>query len=101
MIVYEKFLPLFEMRSSKYDTFALTGGRGSMKTGHACRAVLVEMMNSKKKVCCFRETKTSQKDSLIGEFQALIDGEFKGRGFEYNTETVKNIITGSTITFPS
>ena len=99
MIFYKKYEPLLAMDSPKYDTFVLTGGRGSMKTGHACRSVLLAMMKGKKRVCCFRETKTSQKESLIGEFQSLVDTEFKGRGFTYNTETVSNIITGSTITF--
>lgn len=99
MIFYQKYEPLLAMDSPKYDTFVLTGGRGSMKTGHACRSVLLAMMKGKKRVCCFRETKTSQKDSLIGEFQNLVDTEFKGRGFTYNTETVSNTITGSTITF--
>ena len=70
-----------------------------MKTGHACRAVMTEMMERKVRVVCFRETKTSQKDSLISEFQALVDGEFKGRGFRYNTEAVYNDVTGSSVTF--
>ncbi len=100
MLFYKKFEPLLHMDGGKYDTFALTGGRGSMKTGHACRAVLVNLMQSKKKrVVCFRETKTSQKDSLIGEFQALVDGEFKGRGFRYNSEAIYNDLNGSSITF--
>lgn len=98
MIVYKKFLPLFD-NSKKYDTFVFTGGRGSSKTGHAVRSVLTKMMKKSKRVVCFRETKTSQKDSLINEFKTLIDGEFKGRGFRYNTEMVFNDLTGSTVTF--
>mgnify|MGYP000086374335 FL=1 len=99
MYCYKKFKPLFEMTSGRFDTFALTGGRGSMKTGHAVRAVMVEMMKRRLRVVCFRETKTSQKDSLINEFKELIDGEFKGRGFVSNTETIKNVLTGATVTF--
>lgn len=100
MIYYKKFKPLLELDSGKYNTFVLTGGRGSMKTGHACRAVLIDMMKHKKYVVCFRETKTSQRDSLITEFQNLIDtDEFKGRGFVYNSEMIKNEITGARITF--
>lgn len=76
MYCYKKFKPLFEMESGRFDTFALTGGRGSMKTGHAVRSVMVEMMKRRLRVVCFRETKTSQKDSLINEFKELIDGEF-------------------------
>jgi hypothetical protein len=100
MKVYKKFLPLFDLEKGRYDTFVLTGGRGSAKTGHVCRAVLVDLMKPKKKrVVCFRETKTSQKNSLITEFQELINGEFKGRGFEFNSEKIWNRLTGSEITF--
>ena len=56
MYCYKKFKPLFEMTSGRFDTFALTGGRGSMKTGHAVRAVLVEMMKRLLRGVCFRET---------------------------------------------
>ena len=99
MQFYKKYEPLLKLDSGRYDTFVLTGGRGSLKTGHACRAVLVAMMKSQKRVVCFRETKASQKDSLISEFQALIDGEFKNRGFKYNSEMIKYERTGSSITF--
>ena len=94
MLFYKKFEPLLHLGDGRYDAFALTGGRGSMKTGHACRAVMVEMMRRKVRVVCFRETKTSQKSSLINEFQELIEGEFKGRGFKYNSESVLNGLTG-------
>lgn len=99
MKVYKKFAPLLNMAGGKYDTFVFTGGRGSMKTGTAVRAVLTEMMRRKVRVVCFRETKTSQKSSLIVEFQELIEGEFKGRGFVANSEKVTNIITGAEVTF--
>ena len=99
MLFCKQYEPLLYMSSGKYNTFALTGGRGSMKTGHACRAVLIDLAKKKKKCVCFRETKTSQKDSLIGEFQSLIDTEFKGRGYRYNSEAIYNDLTGSSITF--
>lgn len=103
MIFYKKYTPLLELDSGKYDTFVFTGGRGSLKTGHACRAVLLNILQNigkkKKKVVCFRETKTSQKDSLISEFQNLIDGEFAGRGFRYNTEAIYHDLSGSMVTF--
>lgn len=99
MYCFKKFKPLFEMDGERFDTFVLTGGRGSMKTGHAVRAVMVEMMKRRLRVVCFRETKTSQKDSLINEFKELIGGEFKGRGFVSNTETIKNVLTGASVTF--
>lgn len=99
MFFCKQYEPLLHLNSGRYNTFALTGGRGSMKTGHAVRSVLIDLACKKKKCVCFRETKTSQKDSLIGEFQTLIDTEFKGRGFRYNSEAVYNDITGSSITF--
>lgn len=98
---YKKYTPLLELSSPRYERYVFTGGRGSFKTGCSCRAILIDLMKSKKKkrVVCFRETKTSQKDSLIGEFQTLVDTEFRQRGFTYNTECVKNTLNGSTITF--
>lgn len=103
MMFYEKYKPLLDMDSGEYDTFVFTGGRGSMKTGHACRAVLLNILQNigvrKKRVVCFRETKTSQRDSLIGEFQALIDTDFKDRGFRYNSEAVYHDMSGSSISF--
>lgn len=99
MKFYKKFKPLLNLESARYDTFVLTGGRGSLKTGHAVRAVMLDMMKRKIRVCCFRETKTSQKDSLINEFKELIGTEFSGRGFSSNSEAVMNVITGSTVTF--
>lgn len=99
MKVYKKFAPLFNMADGKYDTFVFTGGRGSMKTGTAVRAVLTEMMRRRVRVVCFRETKTSQKSSLIVEFQELIEGEFMGRGFVANSEKVTNVITWAEISF--
>lgn len=36
MYCFKKFKPLFEMDGERFDTFVLTGGRGSMKTGARC-----------------------------------------------------------------
>lgn len=99
MIFYKKYLPLLQMDSGKYDTFALTGGRGSLKTGHVCRAVLCQMLQSKKRVAVFRETKISTEESLYIEFKELVDTEFKNRGFEYTKNRVYNSRTGSELFF--
>lgn len=103
MLFYEKYAPLLNMDSPQYDNFVFTGGRGSMKTGHGCRGILLNILQNtgkkKKRVVCFRETKTSQKDSLITEFQGLIDGEFKNRGFRYNSEAIYHAPSGSSISF--
>lgn len=61
MYCYKKFKPLFEMESGRFDTFALTGGRGSMKTGHAVRAIMVEMMKRRLRVVCFAKQKPAKR----------------------------------------
>ena len=99
MIFYKKYLPLLQMDSGKYDTFALTGGRGSLKTGHVCRAVLCQMLKSKKRVAVFRETKISTEESLYIEFKELVNSEFKNRGFEYTKNKISNVKTGSELFF--
>ena len=57
MIFYKKYLPLLYLNHSKYDFIILTGGRGSMKTGHCLRGVLKCAGEESKRVCFFRETK--------------------------------------------
>lgn len=99
IIFHEKYAPLLEMSKGRYDTFVFTGGRGSLKTGSVCRAVLLDAALHRKRIACFRETKTSQKTSLITEFQELIQGEFANRGFQYNSEAVRHVLTGSEISF--
>ncbi len=99
MIFYKKYLPLLHMDNGKYDTFALTGGRGSLKTGHVCRAVLCQMLKSKKRVAVFRETKISTEESLYVEFKELINTEFRGRGFEYTKNKIMNLKTDSELFF--
>lgn len=87
------------MDKNKYDTFVLTGGRGSLKTGHACRAVLLQMMKRKIRVAVFRETKTSTEESLFAEFKDLIKGEFIKKGFEYTKAKITNKHTDSELFF--
>ena len=83
MLFYKKFEPLLYIDDGKYDTLVFTGGRGSMKTGHVCRGILLTMLRSKKRVAVFRETKVATEESLYIEFKELIDAEFSDRGFEY------------------
>lgn len=99
LIFYEKYFPLLEMDNGKYDTFVFTGGRGSLKTGHVCRAVLVAMMRSKKRVAVFRETKVSTEESLYIEFKELINSEFFNRGFDYSKNKIVHKSTGSELFF--
>lgn len=99
MIFYKKYLPLLTMDDGKYDTFVFTGGRGSLKTGHVCRAVLCQMFKSKKRVAVFRETKISTEESLYVEFKELIDTEFANRGFSYTKNRIVHTVTGSELFF--
>ena len=99
MIFYKKYYPLLQMDNGKYDTFALTGGRGSLKTGHVCRAVLCQMLKSKKRIAVFRETKISTEESLYIEFKELVNTEFRNRGFEYTKNRIVNSITNSELFF--
>lgn len=87
------------MDSGRYDTFVLTGGRGSMKTGHACRAILLQMIKHKRRVAVFRETKVSTEESLVTEFKELVDTEFCNRGFVYNKNKIEHTATGSELFF--
>lgn len=90
MEIYEKYEPLFDIESGKYDTFVFTGGRGSEKTGSGCRGVLTEIMKSKKRVVCFREIMRSINESLYAELTGLIDTEFRKRGFRYNSKEIRH-----------
>lgn len=88
MIFYNKYQPLLDMGSGKYNVFVLTGGRGSLKTGHACRALLLDMMKSKKRCVVFREVMSTIEQSLYTEFISLINGEFKAKGFRYDKNKI-------------
>lgn len=99
MIFYKKYLPLLNMDNQEYDTFVLTGGRGSLKTGHVCRAVLCQMLKSKKRVAVFRQTKVSTEESLYVEFRTLIETEFLNRGLEYSRNRITNPQNGSELFF--
>lgn len=87
------------MDKQKYDTFVFTGGRGSLKTGHVCRAVLCQMMKRKVRVAVFRETKISTEESLCAEFKDLIKSEFANKGFEYTKTKITNKCTESELFF--
>lgn len=59
----------------------------------------MDMTKAKRRVVCFRETKAATQSSLYVEFCALIDSDFKNRGFVYNSEKIRHLPTGSEITF--
>lgn len=91
MKVYRKFSPLYNLESGKFDTFVFTGGRGSMKTGSVCRAVLFDLMKHKnKRAVVFREIMRSINESLYAELTGLVDGEFSRRGFYYDSKTIRH-----------
>lgn len=99
MIFYQKYMPLLQMDNGKFDTFVFTGGRGSLKTGHVCRAVLCQMLKGKKRVAVFRETKVSTEESLYVEFKELTAGEFARRGFICTKNRIMHSGTGSELFF--
>lgn len=99
MIFYYKYDPLLYMGENGFDTFVLTGGRGSLKTGHVCRAVLIQMLKSRKRVGVFRETKVSTEESLYIEFRELINTEFANRGLIYSKNRVECLQTNSELFF--
>lgn len=99
MIFYKKYAPLLNMDSHEYDTFVFTGGRGSLKTGHVCRAVLCQMLKSKKRVAVFRQTKVATEESLYIEFRELINTEFLNRGLEYTRNRINNPKNGAELFF--
>lgn len=98
MKFYKKYRPLLELNNSKFYIIALTGGRGSLKTGHGIRGVLKACMEEKKRACFFRETKETIKESVKAEIDAIIEEDFKDRGFISKLENI-NHINGSYIFF--
>jgi len=91
MKFYKKYKPLLELNNSKFNVIALTGGRGSMKTGHALRGVLLCSTQAKKKTCFFRETKETLSDSLKAELDGIIETEFPNRGFSSTNDAIRHI----------
>lgn len=85
---YKKYRPLLELNHSAYSVIALTGGRGSEKTGHVCRGILKCSAEQRKKTCFFRETKETISESLKAELEDLLATEFKNRGFRSNAQKI-------------
>ena len=98
MLFYKKYKPLLELNNSKFNVIALTGGRGSQKTGHALRGVLTCSMQDKKKTCFFRETKDTLANSIKAELEGILDDEFSDRGYSYTNDYVRHI-NGSSMFF--
>lgn len=92
----KKFKPLLYLNNSKYDVIALTGGRGSGKTQHSIRGILLACCQRKVKVCFFRETKDTVSNSLMAEAEQIIEEDFPNRGFS-TTKTEINHLNGSNI----
>lgn len=90
------FKPLLFLTNSQYDVIALTGGRGSGKTQHSIRGILLACTQKKVKVCFFRETKDTVSNSLMAEAEQIIEQDFPNRGFS-STKTEINHINGSNI----
>ena len=91
MLFVEEYREIADLNNCKYDTIVLTGGRGSGKTQHAIRAILLSMVRSKKRVCFFRETKDTVASSLMAETEGIIEQDFPNRGFSSTKTEIKNI----------
>ncbi len=98
MRFYDKFSPLLTLTGGDYHVYALTGGRGSLKTGHAIRSVLIDCLKGKRRACFFRETKDTLNESVKAEIENVIFEEFSNRGFIVKKENIRNI-NGSYIFF--
>lgn len=96
MKFYAKFEPLLYLNNSKYDVIALTGGRGSGKTQHTIRGLLLAMLQCKKRCCFFRETKDTVATSLMAEAEAIIEQDFPNRGFTTTQNEIRHL-NGSVI----
>ncbi len=96
MKFYERYEPLAYLNDSEYDVIALTGGRGSGKTQHSIRGVLIALAQQKKRCCFFRETKDTVSQSLMAEAVQIIETDFKDCGFS-STKNEINHTNGSNI----
>jgi PBSX family phage terminase large subunit len=90
MKFYHKYEPLLNLNNSKYEVIANTGGRGSGKTQHSIRGVLLACLQKKKRACFFRETKDSVGNSLMADAMQIIESEFSDRGFTATKTEIKN-----------
>lgn len=93
----KEFEPLLNLNNSKFEVIALTGGRGSGKTQHAIRGILLACVQEKKRCCFFRETKDSVSSSLMADAEAIIEQDFKDRGFSFTQTEIKNTVTDSVV----
>lgn len=92
----KEYKEIADLNNCPYDTIVDTGGRGSGKTQHNIRSILIAMVQKKKRVCFFRETKGTVASSLMAETQGIIEADFDGMGF-YSTKTEITNINGSQI----
>lgn len=90
MLFLEEYKEIADLNNCKYDTIALTGGRGSGKTQHIIRAILIACTCLKKRCCFFRETKDTVASSLMAEAEQIIEQDFKNRGFSITQSEIRN-----------
>lgn len=91
MLFVEEYKPIADLLNCPYDTIVLTGGRGSGKTQHTIRAILLAMLRKKVRVCFFRETKDTVSSSLMAETEGIIESDFENRGFSSTKTEITNI----------
>ena len=76
----EEYKEIADLLHCKYDTVAITGGRGSGKTQHILRALLIASVQKKIRCCLFRETKDTVASSLMAEAEQIIEEDFNKKG---------------------
>ena len=91
MFFVEEYKPIADLCNCPYDTIVLTGGRGSGKTQHSIRAILLAMLKEKKRVCFFRETKDTVASSLMAETEGIIETDLPNRGFSSTKSEITNV----------
>lgn len=90
MLFLKEYKEIANLNKCKYDTVAFTGGRGSGKTQHIIRAILIACATQKKRCCFFRETKDTVASSLMAEAQQIIETDFINKGFQTTQLEIRN-----------
>ena len=86
----QEYKEILDLTRCEYDTVAYTGGRGSGKTQHIIRALLIACVRKKVRCCFFRETKDTVASSLMAEAEQIIQEDFQNRGFEVTQTEIRN-----------
>lgn len=90
-----EFQPLFD---PQYRTFAIYGGRGSLKSHTVARRLVIAAAERRVRILCTRELQKSIKDSVHKLIADIIE-EYEIGGFVILKDSIFNTITGSEFIF--